>query len=160
MTGCCLTEEALERVLAELATATERAHLASCAACTGRYRELQRDLASITGVLRDPVMGHSRPARRLGRRWMPAPVPATVPASIALSVIAAALLIWVEVAVWRAAEAPPTMQPQEVAAILSDVSASLFSVSGDPALTAADETAPSLEAMAAEVDGALTGGTP
>ena len=56
-----------------------------------------------------------------------------MPATVGLAAVAAALLIWVEVAVWRAVTpVPPTMQPQEVAAILADVSAALFSVSGDP----------------------------
>jgi hypothetical protein len=52
------------------------------------------------------------------------------------------------------------MQPQEVAAILTDVSASLFSVSGDPASGSADESPLSLESMARDVDSTLTGGEP
>jgi hypothetical protein len=53
------------------------------------------------------------------------------------------------------------MQPQEVAAILSDVSASLFSLSGDPgSASAAEESPQSLEAMAREVDSTLTGAEP
>jgi hypothetical protein len=52
------------------------------------------------------------------------------------------------------------MQPQEVAAILSDVSASLFSVSGDPVPGSADDGPLSLESMAREVDSTLTGGEP
>jgi hypothetical protein len=79
---------------------------------------------------------------------------------VGLSAAAVALLIWAEVAVWRAVAPPPTMQPQEVAAILADVSASLFSVSGDPVPAAGDEQTPTLEAMAGELDNALTGGTP
>ena len=85
-----------------------------------------------------------------------------MPATVALAALAATLLIWVEVAVWRAVTpVPPTMQPQEVAAILADVSAALFSVSGDPATettpgaTAEDQIA-SLEMMAQELDEALT----
>jgi hypothetical protein len=52
------------------------------------------------------------------------------------------------------------MQPQEVAAILSDVSASLFSVSGDPMTGAGDEAPLSLESMARDVDSTLTGAEP
>ncbi len=130
----------------------ERAHLAGCAACTGRSRRLRRDLDLITAVLRDTREPLTRvaPARR---RWMPA--------AIGLSTAALALLVWVEVAVWRAVTpVPPTMQPQEVAAILSDVSASLFSVNGDPVPAAGEEGPLSLEGMAREVDSTLTGDEP
>jgi cob(I)alamin adenosyltransferase len=89
-----------------------------------------------------------------------------MPATVGLAAVAAALLIWVEVAVWRAVTpVPPTMQAQEVAAILADVSAALFSVSGDPPTTTtpaaiAEDAALSLEVMARELDQALTGGAP
>jgi hypothetical protein len=61
------------------------------------------------------------------------------------------------------------MQPQEVAAILADVSASLFSLTGSPRASVAaapgpleisDETPLTLEAMAQEVDSTLSGGEP
>jgi len=148
----CLSDDALERVHADLGSIAERAHLAGCAACTGRSRRLRRDLDLITAVLRDTREPLTRvaPARR---RWMPA--------AIGLSTAALALLVWVEVAVWRAVTpVPPTMQPQEVAAILSDVSASLFSVNGDPVPATGDEGPLSLEGMAREVDSTLTGGEP
>ncbi len=148
----CLSDEALERGLAELASVTELAHLAGCAACAARHRQIRAELALITGVLRDTPEPRTRavPARR---RWMPA--------TVALAAVAAALLIWVEVAVWRAVTpVPPTMQPQEVAAILSDVSAALFSVSGDPPIATAEDPHPSLEVMAQELDRALSGGEP
>jgi hypothetical protein len=157
----CLSDDALERAHADLGSIAERAHLAGCAACTGRSRRLRRDLELITAVLRDtrepatpprtlPLSRVGQPARR---RWLPA--------AIGLSTAALALLVWVEVAVWRAVTpVPPTMQPQEVAAILSDVSASLFSVNGDPAPAAGDEGPLSLEGMAREVDSTLTGDEP
>jgi hypothetical protein len=154
MSGC-LSDDALTRVHAELASAAELAHLAACAACTGRYRRQRRELTLITGVLRDTREPRAR-AVSGRRRWLPA--------AVGLSVAAVALLLWVEVAVWRAVTPlPPTMQPHEVAAILADVSASLFSVSGDPS---ADEsralldTRQSLEVMAQEIDGHLAGGQP
>jgi hypothetical protein len=126
----CLSDDALERDLAERASVAERAHLAGCGACATRRQA---------------------PVRR--RRWMPA--------TVALAAVAAALLIWVEVAVWRAVTpVPPTMQPHEVAAILADVSAALFSVSGDPPVAAAEDPRLSLEVMAQEMDHALTGGEP
>ena len=148
----CLSDDTLERVHADLGSIAERAHLAGCAACTGRSRRLRRDLDLITTVLRDTREPLTRvaPARR---RWMPA--------AIGLSTAALALLVWVEVAVWRAVTpVPPTMQPQEVAAILSDVSASLFSVNGDPVPAAGEEGPLSLEGMAREVDSTLTGDEP
>jgi hypothetical protein len=148
----CLSDDALDRVHADLGSIAERAHLAGCAACTGRSRQLRRDLELITAVLRDTrePLTHVAPARR---RWLPA--------AIGLSTAALALLVWVEVAVWRAVTpVPPTMQPQEVAAILSDVSASLFSVNGDPVPATGDDGPLSLEGMAREVDSTLTGGEP
>ena len=156
----CLSDDALTRVQAELATDAERAHLASCAACTGRSRRLRRELELITAVLRDTPEPPPRAAFP-ARRWLPA--------AVGLSAAALALLLWVEVAVWRAVTpVPPAMQPQEVAAILADVSASLFSVSGDPATTApagvptesAENVPPTLEVMAQELDSTLTGGEP
>jgi hypothetical protein len=156
----CLSEDALARVLAELATDGERAHLASCAACARRSRRLRHDLTTITGVLRDIPEPRPR-ATAFRRRWLPA--------AVGLSAGALALLLWVEVAVWRAVTpVPPTMQPQEVAAILADVSASLFSLTGSPATAATTSPAPAdpddtpitLEAMAQELDSTLTGGEP
>lgn len=148
----CLSDDALARVHADLASISERAHLAGCAACTGRSRQMRRDLDLITAVLRDTREPVTRVAPRR-RRWLPA--------AVGLSVAAVTLLVWVEIAVWRAVTpVPPTMQPQEVATILSDVSASLFSVSGDPAAAAVDDGPLSLETMAREVDSTLTGGEP
>jgi hypothetical protein len=148
----CLSDDALDRVHADLGSIAERAHLAGCAACTGRSRQLRRDLDLITAVLRDTrePLTQIAPAPR---RWLPA--------AIGLCTAALALLVWVEVAVWRAVTpVPPTMQPQEVAAILSDVSASLFSVNGDPVPATGDDGPLSLEGMAREVDSSLTGGEP
>lgn len=151
MSSRCLSDDALARVEAELASPAERAHLAGCATCTGRARRLDRELDLIAGVLRDTREPRSRVAAR--RRWLPA--------AVGLSAAAVGLLMWVEVAVWRAVTpVPPTMQPQEVAAILSDVSASLFSVSGDPSSAPPEESPQSLEAMARELDSTLTGAEP
>ena len=149
----CLSDDALERVEADLASVAERAHLAGCAGCAARHRRIRSELALITGVLRDTPEPRTRPAPAPRRRFMPV--------TVGLAGVAAALLIWVEVAVWRAVTpVPPTMQPQEVAAILSDVSAALFSVSGDPPIAPAEDPHPSIEVMAQELDRALTGGEP
>jgi hypothetical protein len=151
----CLSDDALTRVHADLGSIAERAHLAACAACTARSRRMRGDLDLIAAVLRDTPEPVTRSAPvRAPRRWLPA--------AVGLSAAAAGLLVWVEVAVWRAVTpVPPSMQPQEVAAILSDVSASLFSLSGDPgSASAAEESPQSLEAMAREVDSTLTGAEP
>ena len=37
----CLSDDALERLEAELASVAERAHLAGCAACTARHRRIR-----------------------------------------------------------------------------------------------------------------------
>jgi hypothetical protein len=151
----CLSDGALTRVHADLGSIAERAHLAACAACTARSRRMRGDLDLIAAVLRDTPEPVTRSAPvRTPRRWLPA--------AVGLSAAAAVLLVWVEVAVWRAVTpVPPSMQPQEVAAILSDVSASLFSLSGDPgSASAAEESPQSLEAMAREVDSTLTGAEP
>ncbi|HEU4439257.1 MAG TPA: hypothetical protein VFT36_08400 [Methylomirabilota bacterium] len=157
----CLSDDALTRVLAELATDAERAHLAACAACARRSRGARHELASIAGVLRDTPEPRPRVAV-LRRRWLPP--------AVGLSALALALLMWVEVAVWRAVTpVPPTMQPQEAAAILADVSASLFSLTGNPRsgatlspgpLEASDDTPVTLEAMARQLDSRLTGEEP
>ena len=151
----CLSDDALTRVHADLGSIAERAHLAACAACTARSRRMRGDLDLIAAVLRDTPEPVTRSAPvRAPRRWLPA--------AVGLSAAAAVLLVWVEVAVWRAVTpVPPSMQPQEVAAILSDVSASLFSLSGDPgSASPAEESPQSLEAMAREVDSTLTGAEP
>jgi hypothetical protein len=156
----CLSDDALTRVLAELGTDAERSHLAACASCARRSRAMRRGLEGITAVLRDTPEPRPR-STALRRRWLPT--------AVGLSAAAVALLMWVEVAVWRAVTpVPPTMQPQEVAAILADVSASLFSLTGNPragattspAVEPGDETPLTLEAMAQEVDSTLAGGEP
>ena len=70
----CLSDDALERDLAELASVAERAHLAGCAACATRHRRIRGELALITGVLRDTPEPRTRPAPVRRRRWMPATV--------------------------------------------------------------------------------------
>jgi hypothetical protein len=156
----CLSDDALSRALAELATDAERAHLSSCVACARRARSARHELATIAGVLRDTPEPRPR-AARWRRQWLPA--------AVGLSAAALGLLLWIEVAVWRAVTpVPPTMQPQEVAAILADVSASLFSITGRPASGASTWPAPAepddspltLESMAQELDTALTGEAP
>ena len=43
----CLSDKALMRVMAELATPAEQAHLAACAACAARWREVSGEMGRI-----------------------------------------------------------------------------------------------------------------
>ena len=134
-----LTERALIHVQAGLGEPSERRHLDSCLTCARRAQGLTRDLALITRTLDDPE------PRRLPaptfRRWIPIAATATA--------MALAALLWVEVTVWRAVTyVPPTMRPEEARALLTEVSAALFSLRGDavPAAEAGTEAAESLTA--------------
>jgi len=134
----CLSDKAVTQVQAGLGSEAEQAHLQSCPGCAQRLRALARDLAVISRVLATTAEPPTRTVRT-ARRWLPAAVGA--------SALAVAALLWVEVAVWRAVTfVPPTMQPEEVSAILTEVSAALFSIRGyAPAPAQADELVPRLE---------------
>ena len=119
-----LSERALVHAQAGLAEPAERQHLESCLTCARRAQGLARDLSVITRALDGPAP-RPRPAPAF-RRWIPAAALATA--------TALAALLWVEVAVWRAVTyVPPTMRPEEARAMLTQVSAALFSLHGDTA---------------------------
>jgi hypothetical protein len=131
----CLSEEALERVAAELADDDERAHLATCMACAARRRRLTADLAQITLTLASaPVPRVDR--RRAARRWA---------AIAAASAIAAGTILWVEVAAWRVVQRMPDAGQAEQMAALADVSTTLFSLDGEPARIHEDDAVPGLQ---------------
>jgi len=122
-----LSERALIHAQAGLAEPAERQHLDSCLTCTRRVQGLTRDLTAITRTLDGPAP-RRRPAP-VFRRWIPAAALATA--------TALAALLWVEVTVWRAVTyVPPTMRPEEARAMLTQVSAALFSLRGDATATA------------------------
>jgi hypothetical protein len=136
-----LSERALVHVEAGLGDTADRGHLESCLVCARRLQTLGRDLALVTRTLTDTTEPRLRPAP-VFRRW--------VPAAAAAMGMALAALLWVEVAVWRAVTyVPPSMQPEEARAMLAQVSASLFSLGGDP---------PAAEAAVPEPLGALLTG--
>jgi hypothetical protein len=136
-----LSERALALVHAGLAEAHDRRHLESCLACTRRLQALGRDLALITRTLTETAEPRPHPAVPF-RRWIPATAVATG--------MALAALLWVEVAVWRAVTyVPPSMRPEEARAMLAQVSASLFSVGGDPPAAEAAAPAP-IEALVSD----------
>jgi len=121
----CLSERTLLRLVAGDGRAEQHAHRAACARCDARYRAIMSDLDRVSDVLlyTEPI-----PSTRsvLARYWMPL---------TASAVAALALLVWVEIAVWRAVT---PAQQEEVAAFLSDVSATMFSTRD--ALAAQDDT--------------------
>lgn len=126
-----LSERSLVHVQAGLGRHEDRRHLESCLGCARRAQSLGHDLAVITHTLADIPEPRPRPAPAF-RHWVPAAATATA--------IGLAALLWVEVAVWRAVTyVPPTMQPEEARAMLAQVSASLFSLGGDPPAAATPE---------------------
>jgi hypothetical protein len=132
----CLSEEALERAAAELATDAERAHLATCVTCAARRRRLTTDLAQITLTL----VGSPMPRvdrRRTMRRWA---------AIASASALAAGMILWIEVAAWRVVQRIPDAAQAEQMAALSDVSTTLFSLDGEPARVHEDDAVPALQA--------------
>jgi hypothetical protein len=120
----CLSDETLVRVLAELATEGERAHLATCASCGERQRRLLADVDTIVDVLATTPEPRVRPAP-VTRRWVPV---------TALSAVALAAVIGLDVIVWKAIQPDPEPpQTRQMTAVLADVSAALFSLDGEPA---------------------------
>ena len=113
----CLSERTLMRLIAGGGREAQRAHLAACDRCEARYRAIGDALDRVTEVLlhTEPPL---RSAPLLARYWMPA---------IAAAVASLALLVWVEITVWRAVT---PAQPEEVTAFLSDLSATMFSARG------------------------------
>jgi hypothetical protein len=131
----CLSDEALTRALAGLASDAERAHLAVCAACLARRQHADADLAQITLTLATTPEPAARRARA-PRRWM---------AIAAASAVAAVALLWIEVTAWRVVHRlPDTAQAEEMAA-LADVSTTLFSVDGEPARARDVDAMPTLQ---------------
>jgi hypothetical protein len=79
----CLDERRLLAVHFDDAPASDRAHVATCAACAARLRSLRVDLARVDTVLR-ATMPPRRAARRRAGHW----VPVAVAAMLALAVLA------------------------------------------------------------------------
>jgi hypothetical protein len=137
MMSRCLSERTILRLIAGGGRDPQRAHLAACHRCDARYRAIGRDLDRVTQVLLHTEPQH-RPPSLLARYWMPA---------TAAAVAGLALLVWVEITVWRAVT--PT-QPEEVTAFLSDLSATMFSArdaragGGDSGLGAFSDDSPAV----------------
>ena len=126
----CLSDEALMRVVAELATPAEGAHLAACPACGTRRSRLEGELDGIRQVLVTTPEPRrlAAPSRRR-----------SIAAVAALSAVAVGALLWIEASVWKTLQpAPDAARAEQIASVLADVSAALFSVDGEPALALAE----------------------
>ena len=138
----CLSDNALDRILAELGRPDELAHLAACQMCAARLRRASRQLAAVARVLSETPEPAGLVERRGPAWWKPA-----------IGVAAAALvagLAWTEVAVWNghvpglAASAVEEAQSAQIAQALESLSDTMFSVTGEPTPAfAATEAAPS-----------------
>lgn len=118
----CLTDRALTRLLADLGTPSDRAHLLVCAPCAARYRRLQSEITGIAHVLaatHEP-RGRTLPATR---RWIAA-------AAVLATALAGAWLS-IETASWRQVPVR-SLQDPVVATAMTDLTAALFSVDGEP----------------------------
>ena len=118
----CLSDRALTRVLAELGTRDERAHLAACVACATRFGRLQGEMAEIVEVLSGTPEPRLRVRQGAGR-W--------VATGAALAAVAVAALFWIETGS-RTRVRPASDETRQVAVALADISSALFSVDGEP----------------------------
>jgi len=118
----CLTDRGLTRLLADLGPPTDRAHLAVCASCTARYRRLQSELTGIAHVL--ATTPEPRP------RTMPAPRRWVAAAAVLAAAVAG---IWVSIDVASWLQVPVrSLQDPVVSTAMTDLTAALFSVDGEP----------------------------
>jgi hypothetical protein len=129
----CLSDEALMRVVAELGTAAEQAHLAACAACAARRRKVSDEVDRIREVL----LTMPEPVRRT------APRPRWSMIGVAgLAAVAVAALVWIEVTAWKTIQtAEDLASVEQTEAALADVTAAIFSVDGEPARVFAESAA-------------------
>src|SRR5262249_48380804 len=120
----CLSEKTLMRLLAELGTPAQHAHVEVCPLCAARYVAITRDVDGIRKVL-----ATTRPMATRG--WV---VP-TWPPALGLLVAAAmiTLLVSTEISLWHALHADPEDDAaQTMTTALADISTVLFSVYGEP----------------------------
>jgi hypothetical protein len=121
----CLSNQALIRILADLGTPSEHAHLATCPGCALRHARRRREM----DVVRRVLMTTAEPVTQVlpsPRRWLPAAV-------ALLAVVMVGALVWTEVVLWNAIESTPDQARLEQAAgSLAEMSSALFSVNGEP----------------------------
>jgi hypothetical protein len=120
----CLSDKSLMRVLADLGTEADLTHLDSCPACVARRRAISGEMDRIRQVLLTTPEPLQRSAPRPRR---------SIIAVAGLATAAVGALLWIEVTVWRTIQpSPDSTGVEQVEATLADVTASLFSVSGEP----------------------------
>lgn len=134
--NACLSRRALERMLADLATPAQRAHLAACSACAVRFRRLHRDVELIADVLVSTrEIGPALPPVRW--RWRAGVA--------ALGALCVAGLLWIELTMWTATRAMSDAESeQEIALALDDLWPSFFSSGSEPT--------PGVESSAVDVE--------
>ena len=120
----CLSDKALMRVMAELGSTAEQAHVAACATCAARRRRISGEVERVCQVL----LTTPEPARRAVRKPQRSMV-----AAAGLAALALAALVWIEVAVWKTMQPTEDLASTQVEAALADVTAATFSVDGEPA---------------------------
>jgi hypothetical protein len=120
----CLSDKALMRVVAELGSTADHAHLVACTACAARREKVSAEVDRIRQVL---VTTHEPAARVVRRRRR------SLVALAGLGAAAVAALLWVEVIAWRSIQPVEDLTSvEQVEAALADVTAAIFSVDGDP----------------------------
>lgn len=123
----CLTDRALTRLLADLGPPNDHAHLAVCASCAARYRRLQSEIIGIAHVL---AATHEprRPTVPATRRW--------IAAAAVLATGVAAAWFSIETVSWMQGPVR-SLQDPVVSMAMTDLTAALFSVDGEPRRRAA-----------------------
>jgi ferric-dicitrate binding protein FerR (iron transport regulator) len=124
----CLSDRAIERAVAGLASVEQRAHLGACLMCAARHRRVASDLRALARVL---ATGAAPRPRRRPARWGVA--------AAAGCALAAAALLSLHPGAWPGREASRDAGQQQVAMALADISSALFSLHGEPGAADDDE---------------------
>jgi len=116
----CLKDQALLSLRDGEGTGAERAHLAECKACAGRYRQLGTDLEAIAQTLRE-----APPPKSVGHRVRPFTI-RWLPAAVAVGV--ALVLTWGGVRLWSPSAPAPLrgIADEEIWSAVEGFSADLF----------------------------------
>lgn len=118
----CLSQAAQARVLTDLASNEERAHVAGCSACAAHQQRLASQMGLVARALSArPELAARQPSRT--RRGL------MIGAASAVAVVA---IMWFEVVAWRVVQRLPDAAQAEQLAALADMSATLFSLRGEP----------------------------
>jgi len=123
----CLTDRALNRLLAELGKPDERTHLAVCTHCAARYRRLESEMAEIAHVLAATPESRVRTMPATGR-W--------IAAAAALAAVVAGAWFSLETGS-RIQVAPGSPRDPQMATAMANITSALFSVDGEPRGSAA-----------------------